>query len=393
MKNVLHSKAPSATSMDVPTCPQPKGFSLLELMVAMAIFLIIGGAAVALVRRHVPLFNSAQNQAGLNVALRNAVAQMQMEVVNAGSGYSATNPMPFWPVGATITPAATPNCQATAIYVSTCFDTLTLITADSVLPPLAPSSNQLGTIAVDTNGGTDLYLTSPGNPALVPPATYATWAARFQPGDEIMLIQGGTEFPNGQPSMTVLVVQAPGGAAAGNSVHVSFASTGNLAACPINGVATAVKGIPQAKDPLGIYDPTAAANPPECSRFFNSFNPGLDYAIRLTSTKYYVDTTVAANPKLVRLVTGAAGPDVVAEQIIGFQVGAWSSNTSAYNMDPSAYGRDWASIRSLLVRIVARAAPSNDNQGTGNFKNSYDQGPYQVQGMSVVINPRNMSSN
>src|ERR1700749_1808544 len=81
------------------------GFSLIELMVAMSLFLVIGGAVVALIRRHVPLFNTAQNQASLNVSLRNAVAQLQMEVVNAGSSYSATNPMPFWPIGATITPA------------------------------------------------------------------------------------------------------------------------------------------------------------------------------------------------------------------------------------------------------------------------------------------------
>ena len=67
-----------------------RGFSLVELMVAMSVFLIVGGAAVALVRRHAPLFNSAQNQAGLNITLRNAVAQLQMEVVNAGTGTPAS---------------------------------------------------------------------------------------------------------------------------------------------------------------------------------------------------------------------------------------------------------------------------------------------------------------
>src|ERR1700756_4489289 len=105
-----------------------KGFSLVELMVAMSVFLIVGGAVVALIRRHVPLFNTAQNQAGLNVTLRNAVAQLQMEVVNAGSSYSANNPMPFWPIGATITPATTPGaCQATRVYTTACFDQFSLI--------------------------------------------------------------------------------------------------------------------------------------------------------------------------------------------------------------------------------------------------------------------------
>src|SRR5437764_15402327 len=47
------------------------GFSLVELMVAMAIFLVVGGAAVELAKKHVPLFTSQQNQTGLNLAMRN----------------------------------------------------------------------------------------------------------------------------------------------------------------------------------------------------------------------------------------------------------------------------------------------------------------------------------
>ncbi len=73
------------------------GFSLIELMVAMSVFMIVGGAAIALVRRHMPLFNSAQNQTNLNITLRNAVAQFQMEVVNAGTGFAGATPTLFRP--------------------------------------------------------------------------------------------------------------------------------------------------------------------------------------------------------------------------------------------------------------------------------------------------------
>ena len=58
---------------------QESGFSLMELLVAMAVFIVISGAAVALVRRHIPLFTSQQNQAGLNITLRNAAAQIQID--------------------------------------------------------------------------------------------------------------------------------------------------------------------------------------------------------------------------------------------------------------------------------------------------------------------------
>ncbi len=55
-------------------------------MVTTAILVLISGAALALFSRQQPLFSRQQNQAGLNIAIRNAVAQLQLDVVNAGSG-------------------------------------------------------------------------------------------------------------------------------------------------------------------------------------------------------------------------------------------------------------------------------------------------------------------
>ncbi len=47
-----------------------------------------------------------------------------------------------------------------------------------------------------------------------------------------------------------------------------------------------------------------------------------------------VDGSNPTNPKLVR--TTATGTDVIAEQIIGFTVGAWSSKTAGYSLDPAS---------------------------------------------------------
>jgi prepilin-type N-terminal cleavage/methylation domain-containing protein len=360
----------------------PSGFSLLELMVAMSVFLILGGAVIALVRRHVPLFNTAQNQANLNITLRNAVAQLQMEVVNAGSSYSANNPMPFWPIGATITPAATPGCQATRNYVSACFDSFSLIDADSNLPALAPSADAAGTVSVDTTAQANIFLTVPSNPALATPAQYTAWAALLPAGTELMLVQGGTDMVAGQPSITVVVVQGGGATANGNSIQVPIAVTGTMANCP--NAAAAITGIP-AIDPLKVYDAG------ECLRFTGKFNPQLDYAIKLNATKYSVDGTDPTNPKLIRTSPNGV-QDVIAEQIVGFNVGAWSSIIGTYSNTPAAYGSDWASIRSLQIQLLARATPNSDHN-MDNFTNTYDQGPYQVQGVSVVINPRNLNTN
>src|SRR5262249_39825173 len=80
-----------------------RGFTMVELMIAMTVFLVIGAAAMSLFKQHASLFNDQQYQIGLNVSLRNALAQMEADIVNAGTGwYNATNNVSSWPIGVTI---------------------------------------------------------------------------------------------------------------------------------------------------------------------------------------------------------------------------------------------------------------------------------------------------
>ena len=365
------------------------GFSLIELMVAMSVFMIVGGAAIALIRRHMPLFNTAQNQTNLNITLRNAVAQLQMEVVNAGTGFAGATPTAFSPMGVTISKASNTGCKATATYVSTCFDSFTLISVDSNLPLLAPEGDPTG-IPADTSQ-TTLYLT---NPAGGTAAQYAAWALLLPPETELMFVQGGTDMPAGQPLISIVTVKA----AVANATNIQITTTSGTKNS--NGCATGLaNGTPDPSDPL--QDPLRIYDFAECGRFTSSFSPGLDYVVKLVNgATYSVDTSNPANPKLVR--STPAGTDTIAEQIIGFTVGAWSSEkcpgcatgaipTPGYTTNPGDYGNDWASIRSLQIQLVARATPNSDNVGT--FQNSYDGGSYQVQGVSVVVNPRNLNAN
>jgi len=355
------------------------GFSLIELMVAMSVFMVVGGAAIALVRRHMPLFNTAQNQTTLNITLRNAVAQLQMEVVNAGTGFTGPTPTAFSPLGVTIGKAANPNCKATAIYGPGCFDRLSLISVDSNLPLLAPAGDATLITTADTSKNT-LFLTNPSGGTA---AQYTAWAALLPAGTELMFVQGGTDVPAGQPLISIVVLTANATAGA-NFIQIPISSTQNIQCNGAN-----VTGVPAAQDPLNIYDVG------ECGRFTGLFNPGLDYVVKLVAgATYSVDATNPANPKLVR--TNAAGTqDIIAEQIIGFTVGAWSSQKviggPGYTVNPADYNSDWASVRSIQVQLVARATPNSDNPST--FQNNYDLGNYQVQGISVVVNPRNLNSN
>jgi hypothetical protein len=45
----------------------------------------------------------------------------------------------------------------------------------------------------------------------------------------------------------------------------------------------------------------------------------------------------------------------------------------------------------VRVSLIARTQPSTDPSFT--FRNAFDNGPYIVQGASVVVDPRNLSMN
>src|SRR5258708_1582796 len=207
------------------------GFSLIELMVAMALFLVVAGAAVNLLTKHAPVFAAQQNQATLNVGMRNAVAQMQLDVVNAGSGFYPGASMPFVPVGITI------------VNTGGAFDSLNVITTDETMQPAHPSGNSTGTIPADTSL-TDLWLyMAPPAPALPPTSAQLTaWSANLTANlthtpksNEFLLVQGGsadfssagdssTNVTTG-PKMTTVVLTAVIGVE-GNSIHVQHVPTG-----------------------------------------------------------------------------------------------------------------------------------------------------------------------
>ncbi len=137
------------------------GFTLIELMIAMTVFLVIGAAAMSLFKQHASLFNDQQYQIGLNVSLRNALSQMEADVVNAGTGwYNATNSISSWPIGITIVNntlgGAACHVAGSSTYNAACFDTLNIIAPDPNTPPgqvyVAPGTPGCTTPALTTSG-------------------------------------------------------------------------------------------------------------------------------------------------------------------------------------------------------------------------------------------------
>ena len=61
--------------------PRASGFSLLELTIAMTIFVAVSGVAFSLFNQEQIASRALQGRTALNVALRNAAAQLQMDIV------------------------------------------------------------------------------------------------------------------------------------------------------------------------------------------------------------------------------------------------------------------------------------------------------------------------
>lgn len=335
------------------------GFSLIELMVAMAIFLIVGGAAVSLVKKHVPIFTAQQNQTGLNITMRNAVAQIQIDVVNAGTGYYQGVNIPAWPVGITVlNSAAGSNCYdaTTQSYGPGCFDQLNVISIDQNTPPSSPGD--IGSNCVSTTA-TSLFLTPIGT------TTLNQLAADFHTGDQILLVKSD----GSQMTSTILTSD---GLVSGGKVKLAHNPTAT------NGTNTTI-----ADDPVGLTLNT------DSNKLGSQFCP-TDWVLKLAPTIYQVDASDPTNPKLVRTQNGQS--NVIAEQIIGFKVGAsiWNgADDSTYNFDSSTYAYDWQRVRAVRVSLIGRTAADP----TSTFRNTFDGGPYKIESVSVVVNPRNLSMN
>jgi len=371
------------------------GFTLIEFLVAMAMFVVVGGATFSMFAKNAPLFTQQQNTAALNIALQNVVSQLQLDLVNAGTGYyPSSGTIPSWPVGITIAnqiPTTPCNVAATFTYTSACFDTLNILTINPGTVPYHPT-NAAGNTAATTCESTT------ASPFYIQPntgQTAAQAAAAFTTGQQLLLItSGATNTGTGLPTsnsstqgytpwVNTFVLTATPTVQGPNSVMLTFV--------PSNADGTNSS----ANDPVGI---SSTASPNLGTTFCTA-----DWVMLFTPTKYYVDTTTnPANPTLKRQATGGTA-DTIAEQIIGFKVGAATSNaqdttsTPTYSFaasntpgaTPAGYTNNFTLVRAVRVTLMGRTTPNP----ASTFQNAFDGGQYQVLGADVVINPRNMSMN
>jgi prepilin-type N-terminal cleavage/methylation domain-containing protein len=359
-----------------------RGFSLLEMLVAMAVFLIVSSAAFTLFDNQQKVLYQQQGVGGLNIGLRNALTQIQMDAANAGYGMLSGAYAPAWPVGVDIknqNPATACNNPATFQYGPTCFDTLVIILADRNTPTCTLAAN------LNTSTATTATITPTNGLAA------STYYKNFTAGSELMVVSGSLT-----PYFTTITLTSAA-TLSGSNIAISFTST----SAPV---------LPSPPGDPGGINPMDSPCPPTGTGYCIttdalaayrgvSFNANTDWVIRLAPVTYTVSTANPNDPQLTRQVFGST-PVEVMDQVVAFKVGAalvndnsgnyyYNASDASANHQYGGYGNDFTLVRSIRVSLMARTPP---NSALG-YKNQFDQGPYQVLGASVVVNPRNLSMN
>ena len=419
-----------------------KGFSLLELTIAMAIFGAISGVAFSLFNQQQIASRRLQGQTALNIGLRNAVSQLQMDVVGGGSGYFQAVNMPSWPIGVTILNNMNLNgtvCNNGTTYGFACYDQLTIVTAATPSSAYNPIYATGPTTSVNgcpigcscTNQGV-AYGQAAGPPLLTGSAwTLSNTAAGFNSGDQLLFVSN-----SGKLVSTAVLTSAP--TVSNGMVKFVFNGTNSDGSNKLTNDPLDITACDGAYDPnLGCQNTTLVNGHQVYATFTNQFC-STDYILKLAPIVYLVcagpGSTTPANiqwcdqstnspdiqdPKLVRIQNGTKS--VVMEQVIGFRVGAalWNGSLEQSDMDSASTSYNYAActyciggapgaacgtclnsgtsvpwnfsmVRSVRISLIGRTAPSNVD---AEFQNAFDQGHYQVQGIAVVVNPRNMSMN
>jgi prepilin-type N-terminal cleavage/methylation domain-containing protein len=414
-------------------CVHSRGFTVIELMVAMVVFLVVAGTAFSVFDQHMQMITHQESLSGVNLALRSASGQLQMDLQGAGQNLLGTVPPDgslIFSTGVIIqnevpsvqggtAPACTPAATTWAYpNPSACFDSLTIFGPQKCAANVSTGEAPVLALVSNVNVVSATSLTA-SDPNLGVPATDATC---FHAGDELLLIQqptGGTLPGCVAEPFTFCIGEVELSAAptvSGSNLSFSFTSTGS------NGAPTGCPGS-SCTDPQQIlYNPVTSG-----TNFTNSiqyyFTSGSTYLVDVGGSTSAITYSVVVNPsnsadmQLERCNAGSCA--VLADEVIGFKVGAilWSNESADqpdmanYFFDPSQYcydptgvvncnslplptnGKDpydYSLIRAVRISLIGRTAPSQDPT-LNNFANGFDGGPYLIQQASTVVDLRNMT--
>jgi prepilin-type N-terminal cleavage/methylation domain-containing protein len=406
-----------------------RGFSLVELMIAMLVFTLVAGAAFSLFGQHVSLITQQQNLSGINIGLRNAMSQMEMDMAGGGGNLLAglTNISPF--TLSVIVNNNVPNVAATCApntanwsypISSACFDSLTILSPNSsIVKPCAVPGGQTPPLNLSAPANLSAASTVKANDAISAANNTADLAC-FKSGDEILLIQ---------PNSGNLACDLSGGVVLHFCLNVAKLTADSTVVAGVVNLPLSATGT-QTSDPLGIVYQSGGVSY-FARALADNFPSVSSYAVDLGTGSNAVTYAVLANPanandpQFVRCpgtICTTANAQVVTDQVIGFKVGAdlWNGKAigtagagdiTNFTYDGTKYCSDAISgadctaaspnpldpydftlVRAVRVSLIARTTPRSDTTLHTVFLNGFDNGPYLVQQAGAVVDLRNLSN-
>jgi prepilin-type N-terminal cleavage/methylation domain-containing protein len=357
------------------------GTTLLELMIAVALFTIISGVAFTLLNQQQNAASGLNGQMALSLGLRNASSMLQMDLANAGSNFFQAQNVSTGALGVTIlnnvvsVPVSGNGCNTATTnpptYGPSCFDQLTILTVDPNYPVMNATDNTGGTSETAncshtyaTGGGTGSTINVYGRAATLLPNTPNNTTASpvsltpssvisgnyFKVGDQLLFVN----YTSGTYTSAILTA-VPTAYGTGSTATVQFTinqttSTGsntwqydplNISSCSGNASCPTLSG----------QGAPAVASPPLATSFC-----GADWILKLAPVTYLVcagpgsptypwscnqsaNSPDIADPKLMRVVGSVpslATATVVMEQVIGFKAGGAVFNLPDQATSPSS---------------------------------------------------------
>jgi len=361
---------------------QQQGFTIVELLVAIAVTLIVMTATMMIYHRSVQVSGIVTNRAEIQSELRAAADQIARDLNQAGTGI----PIGGLPIPSSATGGANPlfGCDA-----GQCYFTSGNVMANGVLYKVTPANG----IGPTTTEPTDAIVIAYMEPMAVDPndpnasGTAPNWQAyttqTIADDGSSLTMPAGTTPKISDPAFglvlgDILMVQNSSGSALG--VVTGFDGTTNVISFGPN-------------DPLKLNQSTAPigniaalklnpvpANPPK-------YPPST--VSRIMMITYFIEpvqTSTGTDYRLMRQVD-ARTPTPVAEHIedlkFTYDVFDDSSNTLTVNLPDAATGTPPTpkpnQIRKINMTITARSSRPNAN------------GDYDRQTLTTSIGPRNLT--
>ncbi len=354
-----------------------RGFTIVELMVSIAVMLIIMGAAVSVYQKAVEVSTVTNTQSDMQTELRGALNQLTRDLNQAGTGIPVGGiPIPSAASGGTDPKFA---CDASTCYIST-GNTFTQGVLYKVTPANAVGANILQASDAIIITYLDSILSPLANPTACTPncnwssSTTTTLASN---GSTVTMPAGLSpamnDSANGLNVGDVLMLQNSIGSAVG---VVTTYSAGTRIISFASG------------DPLNINQPTATTGNIAALKAGGVY-PAVTVS-RVMMITYFIRPIVTAgvvtDSQLMRQI-GARTPTVVADHIedLQFTYDVFDTNTSTLTaaLPDAATGTPAVAkpnqIRKINVSMTVRSPRPNA------------QGKYDHFTLSTSIGPRNLS--